>query len=261
MKEPSLYDFTDYRDFLKEWFQYKKSTSDYWSYGLWSKKLGLKSTSTLTMIIHKQRHMGKKMIPKFINFFKLNEKEASYLEEIIKISKATKGDPNLTVLLLEQNAVSKKTNESRDLIFDWSAYALREMSNLKDFNHKIDWYEKRLLNTLGKNKVKSVLSKLKENEFIDNKGNPTSKIQPKKELNLEDAKIYHEELMELSAQSVELPFENRALHASTLSIQKDKLKEAKKLIRDFQIKFSELVEEVPGDEVYQLNIQFFPLTK
>lgn len=36
---------------------------------------------------------------------------------------------------------------------------------------------------------------------------------------------------------------------------------AKEMIREFKNKFEKIMEEEDGDQVYQIQVQFFPLTK
>jgi uncharacterized protein (TIGR02147 family) len=274
-KAPSIFNYDDYRDFLGDYYVFKKATADYWSYGLWIRKLGLKSVSALTMIVKKQRHMGPNMIPKFLEFFQFPEEEEQHFLEMIRLIKASKGDPKLLVLLKNRQSngqqqkqktkVIEKIGEGldphRQLVFQWGSYAVREMSGLKDFKADPDWISKRLNGKLDKRASESFLSRLKSEGLIDTSGKATSKvIRPEGDFSKNEPQKYHRELMQLSAGAVELPIELRALHASTLAINSKKLKEAKELIREFQVRFSSLVEAVPGDEVYQLNMQFFPLT-
>ena len=50
--------------------------------------------------------------------------------------------------------------------------------------------------------------------------------------------------------------------AATIAIRSDQVPELKKAIREFQNRVLDLVAPVrDGDAVYQLNIQFFPVTR
>ena len=56
------------------------------------------------------------------------------------------------------------------------------------------------------------------------------------------------------------PIDRRDYSAITMAINPHKMEEAKSLIKKFRRKLSMLVEEGDMTEVYNLNIQFFPLT-
>jgi len=65
----------------------------------------------------------------------------------------------------------------------------------------------------------------------------------------------------LGQQSIrKIPLKQREVTSVTLNMNPEKMIQAKELIREFRIKFTELIEENPGTETYQFNIQFFPLT-
>lgn len=58
--------------------------------------------------------------------------------------------------------------------------------------------------------------------------------------------------------------DERDYTSQTLAISRDKLVEAKELIRDFGNQFAALMDDDSGgekDDVYKINIQFFPLTR
>jgi uncharacterized protein (TIGR02147 family) len=72
----------------------------------------------------------------------------------------------------------------------------------------------------------------------------------------------HQQNLELAARSLEEDsVEVRDVTSMTMSIDPSKLKEAKRMIRDFQDRVSELLESGEKSEVYKINIQLFPLTR
>ena len=271
-KKLNIFDYSDYREFLRDFFEMKKRVNPSWSYGLWSSKLGLNSISSITMVINGQRHAGKKIQKSLIDFFKFNEKEIYFFEELIKIAKSTKSDPNLTILMLEQNSELKelreKNTEKIDLFFNWKAHCIKELTQLKDFFPSGSWIEQRTNFLIKKEEAKELLDALIKEGFLEKtflNGKeiiaPSSSIIPTKEVTKEGAHAYHKGLMENSFDAIKSEKDKRSLHATTLSLTEDTIPKAKEIIREFQIKFSEEIESSPADEVYQLNIQFFPLTK
>lgn len=271
-KKLNIFDYSDYREFLRDFFEMKKRVNPSWSYGLWSSKLGLNSISSITMVINGQRHAGKKIQKSLIDFFKFDAKESYYFEELVKIAKSTKSDPNLTILMLEQNDELKQLREkntpSIDLFFNWKAHCVKELTQLKDFFPTGTWIEIKTAGLIKKEEASELLDALLEKKFLIKEFRDgkevivaASSIQPTKEVTLNGAHAYHKGLMENSFEAIKTDKDKRSLHATTLSLTTESIPKAKELIREFQIQFSEDIESSPGDEVYQLNIQFFPLTK
>lgn len=257
---PNIYTFQDYRDFLQAWFQYKKSNSEYWSYGLWSKKLGLKTTSALTMVIKKDRHAGPKMVDKFIQYFEFSLDSEKYFIELVRLNKMTKSDPKLLVMLTGNKGSNQST--SGDLVFQWLAYTIREMSHLEGFKPEWDYILSRLRPKVEISQIQELLEKLVQKEILTNEYKVTNKvIAPEGSIEPEEVKSYHNSIMELAKEALPVPAEERIFTSSTISIAKKDIDKAKKLVRDFQVEFGKLMESVPGDEVYLFNMQLFPLTK
>ncbi len=257
---PNIYDFQDYRDFLKAWFDYKKGTSDYWSYGLWARKLGLKTTSALTMVIKKDRHAGPKMVEKFLDYFELSSDSENYFKELVRLNKLTKDDPKLLVMLTENSGSEQSTKG--DLVFQWLAYTIREMTHLKDFKPEWDFILSRLRPHVEISQIQDLLEKLVQKEILTSDYKVTNKvIAPEGAINPKEVQSYHDSLMELTKMALPVSPKERIFTSSTISIAKSDIEKAQKLIRDFQVEFGKLNESKPGDEVYLFNMQFFPLTK
>jgi uncharacterized protein (TIGR02147 family) len=257
---PNIYDFQDYRDFLKAWFDYKKSTSDYWSYGLWARKLGLKTTSALTMVIKKDRHAGPKMVEKFISYFELGTDAENYFKELVRLNKVTKNDPKLLVMLTGNQGSSQSTKG--DLVFQWLAFAIREMSHLEDFKPEWDYILSRLRPHVEIPQVQLLLEKLVQRGILTSDYKVTNKvIAPEGEVNPTEVKNYHDSIMELAKEALPISPTKRTFTSSTISIASKDIEKAQKMIRDFQVEFGKQMEAKPGDDIYLFNMQFFPLTK
>ena len=49
--EKDVIRYSDYRAFLLDFAQWKKAKTPNWSYGIWAKRLGLKTTSSITKVL------------------------------------------------------------------------------------------------------------------------------------------------------------------------------------------------------------------
>ncbi len=78
----------------------------------------------------------------------------------------------------------------------------------------------------------------------------------------EGIKRFNEQLISHAKDAVRLiPVEEREITASTFTIKVSNVPRAKEMIRKFKQKFCRLLEEEGGEQTYQINVQFFPLTK
>ncbi len=71
----------------------------------------------------------------------------------------------------------------------------------------------------------------------------------------------HEETLRMGVDKINsVPVELRDFSSATLAIDLEKLPEAKNIIREFRMKMRSLLESGNKTDVYQLAIQFYPLT-
>jgi len=87
--KPSIFDFTDYSDFLNSYVQsYGKYSHGPYNLKNWAQRLGYKSPSSLAMVLNKQRLPTLRMVGSFIS---LNLRR-SILSCSLKLSERKRGD-------------------------------------------------------------------------------------------------------------------------------------------------------------------------
>ena len=99
--KPEILKYKDFRKYLREFYQYKKSVNSQWSYGAWARVLGISSSSTISMILSGQRNPSDKLLNSFIENCGLNNEETQYFANLVKIQSKIK-DPSLSVILVDE---------------------------------------------------------------------------------------------------------------------------------------------------------------
>jgi uncharacterized protein (TIGR02147 family) len=74
---------------------------------------------------------------------------------------------------------------------------------------------------------------------------------------------YHQQMLEKAIEGLELPVEEREYNGLTAGVPKSLIPEIKQKIRKFRKELNEYLDSYEGEseDVYQVNIQFFPLTR
>ena len=265
--------YGDYRDYLSAYFTLKKASNPSFSYGQWSKRLGLKGTSSLTKVIQGEREPGPVITEKIGKYFDFDATEMSYFSDLIRLSKL-KDDPRLRMMVMEKmgrefpDAKLKVIDDkSSQIISDWFCLTIREMVRLQDFQEDLSWIQKRLLFPVEVPDIELAIKNLLHQGFIkrDRSGTLVTSaglLHTTNDVSSKAIKQYHSQMLDnakLALKDVDVSL--REFSAETLTISTQKIPVAKELIRDFKAKFARLLEEQSGDETYQLQIQFFPLTK
>lgn len=269
----SIFNYSDYKVFLRNYAQLAKSKNPSWSFGAWAQRLNLASTSAITMIVNGDRHPSLDVGQRLCSYFKFNEKEKSFFLDLVRLQKV-KNDPELSYLILKNltsnHPLRKFTTlkaETFDAISSWAHYAVREMTTLPDFSNDPDWIKERLCFPVGKKQIEKAILDLAANGLISKDKNnvwrsTNHQITTTDDVAQEAIVQYHEQVAELAKLAVrQFDTVEREFGALTLNIKPKDMKKIKEFIRKFQDEFLKNFESSAGEETYQLELGFFPLTR
>ena len=273
METKAIFNYTDFRTFLRVHAEEKRKTSPNWSLGVWTKQLGFTSTAVLTNILNGKRNPGKNLEQKFLHYFKFNQNEKAYFQDLVRLKKVSY-DSRLSVALMEKMGKSNP-NGSFELLDDrtfsviskWFYYAIREMIQLSHFREDISWIQKNLEFKVTEKEIKKAIADLLELGLIYRDQNGRLKttqktIKTSNDIASEAIKRFHEQMLENSKTALRnIDVLERDITGRTFNIDEKNLPKLKQCIQEFRDKVCELFEESPGTRTYQLNIQLLPLTK
>ncbi|MCC7405624.1 MAG: DUF4423 domain-containing protein [Bdellovibrionales bacterium] len=267
--------YHNYREFLNDHVAEMKRRHRGWSLNRWQRQLGLKSSGTLSMVLSGQRQLGEKLTQSLIRYFKFNQEQARFFERLVMLQKRQE-DPKLRLFLTahkpandpegELKPTHSQVEQVQRLLLDRFTHILREILSLRDFVPNPEWIARRLRRGPTAEVVREHLRQLQDAKLVSQSGeNSWQAVPTALQLPQPDAALlaqFHRQVLEDSARCLgEVPEAERAFHVSYLNVRRDQLPLAKKMLRQFQVEFSRLFAEPPGDEVYQLSLQFVPITQ
>lgn len=265
--------YKDYREFLQAHLQQKRAENPAWSYSVWARQLGLRSSSTLIMILNGQRNPGRALVRDLAKYFQMNSEEEQYFTDLVRLTKARtdvelslsvlkqleERNPNRGFQLLDENAFNAIAN--------WYFLAIREMIQLPNFQEDAEWISAQLRFPVQKEKIAAAISimlrmKLLERDPSGKLVSTSAHLDTKTDIYNRGLKKFHEETLEnaKTAISTQEP-KIREISGGCFAIRRGAIARAKEMIRGFQVQLCNELEAKDGDEVYQLEIAFFPLTK
>lgn len=267
----SVFDYTNFRDYLRDYYTYYSNHTSYFSYRYFSNKAGFKSHNVLKQAINGERNIGKKSIHKFSLALSLNENESNYFETLVNFNQSTndneKQDYFKELTRYREGAKTRNLTELQFRFFtEWYHPAVRELitcgcKSAEDIAIKI-------APPVGRRKVQDSLDLMCELELIEidenGKYTQTDKtISTTPELKSLTVRKHNQAMIELAKRSiVDHPRESREVSGMTLGISREQFNSLKIKIQKFK---EELLQDVitdssPSELVYQLNFQLFPLT-
>lgn len=215
------------------------------------------SPASLSEFLNGKRVLSPKMLLKLADRLCLPPEDFSVLND--KINRDKKG-------LTHTPESSRKTiqlqNDQYYLVADWHYYAILCLAETKEFTGDSDWIAKRLKTT--KKKVAESMERLLRLGLLEytQDGNLTYhdiELSTTEDIPNTSLKKRHSENLEAARESL---FTDdvmlRDFSFATLAIDPAKLPEAKKMIREFQDKLYDFLEEGDKKEVYEICMQIFP---
>lgn len=88
-KNASLFKYESHLDFLRDHFLIKTAENPRFTYGAWSRRLGLSNTASLTRWLSGDRKLGAKGEKFLGDYFQFTSKEKEYFSTLIRIQKET----------------------------------------------------------------------------------------------------------------------------------------------------------------------------
>ena len=270
--EPDVLQYTNYRVYLRDYYEFKKKTVPAFSLRFFAEKAGLSSHAHLKLTIDGKRNITKNTVVKLIHGLGLDGQRAAYFESLVFFNQAqTDADKQVYYAqLLKASPRSKlhKMDAAQFRIFrDWHHSAILEMVALKDFRPIPDWISKRLGGLITPVQVTESLKLLVELGLLVKTANGYRQRDPliTTDDEVQDlmVKMYHLQMLKLSADMLStLPGPQRDVSALTFSIKREDFPNLKKhlqLMRKELLDFSAKAGE--GEDVVQINIQLYPLTR
>lgn len=273
MKKPDIREYKNYRQFLAEMYEFFKETTPYFSYRYFSKVAGFSSPNVLKLVIDGKRSLTGKSIEQFIKALKLNKEESQVFRNLVYLNQAK----NLEEKKFYSEQIIKSNFFQRlhplkeielDYYSHWYHIVIRELVGTKDFKEDPEWIAQRLEPNITIKEAREALKTLEKLNLIS-RDEDGKLIQSNRFISTGDevsstlVKQFHEEMMKKAVESM-LRFskEERDISSLSLSLSAKGKEDVKNLIQDFRKQLLTIAEQdLETDEVYQVNFQFFPLTK
>lgn len=274
MKTLKIYDYTDYRRFLKESLDAYKQENTNVSYRGFNRKLGFKSSGALKLIIDGKRSLASDGIYKITKGLKLTEAEARYLNSMVQMNNAGNHEQKdfhfREMLSIRPKSRPKTIEQSLYKVFGkWYYVALLEVVRLADFQNDPKWIAKKMVPQVNPREVKKAIADLieigllKKDELgrlvrIDNVLATPDEVRSVSVLN------FHNEMIDVARKALnETAANERDFSTLTISIAEEDFAKLKSMVQEFRKKVHAELEtdDKRRNTVAHINFQLFKLTK
>jgi uncharacterized protein (TIGR02147 family) len=271
--KPKLYDYLDYRGFLRAYYVHQKSTKRTFSFRAFSRRAKLKSPNYLKLVMEGERNLSSEMAARFAEALGLDAEESTYFVNLVAFNQATTvRERNVHYRVLTG---SRRYRQARRLELAQAAYhstwylpAIRELAAREDFRNDPAWIGRTLKPQITANEARQAIATLLAIGLLeeDEEGQLSQSDQlvttgpETRSLHIAN---YHHMMLQRAIESIDLvPSHERDISSLTLCLSANGLRRLKTRIQSFRRELLELsLLEGNPEQVVQLNFQLFPLSR
>jgi uncharacterized protein (TIGR02147 family) len=267
----SVYDYSDYRQYLKDYYEQHKALNPSFSYRYLSQKAGINSAPFYKFIIEGKRNLTKSTILKTCVGLKLSDQEAEYFENLVFFNQGkTLSEKNYYFERLIESQRHRNVVKIREDQFEyfaqWYHCVIREAVCMIDFEDDYARLAKYLYPPItSKEAAKSVklLLKLGFLKKVDGRYYQSDPVLSTG-YGLVSHQIVNFQIMMLHkaiAAFEQCKQEERLTSATTIAVSGETYAKMVKKLRTVRSELLELSRnDTDAQRVYELTINLFPLT-
>jgi uncharacterized protein (TIGR02147 family) len=267
-----IYQYSDYRKYLKELLEEKKKENRQFSHRAVLQKMGISSTGFLANVLSGRKNLTPSQMQKLSSILKLKAGESRYFECLVLFNQARSlEDKNAQMKRMVANQKIETKTLSRkhlNLFSKWHYVVVREMLYFHRLKDDYRTAARMLQPAITAEELEKAVKELEALDFVvkDAEGVYRQKdvaVTTGNEIRSLQVANFQMETMELAKAALDrLPMAERDISCMTLTLSQNSFEQVKAEIQAFRKRLSAIaVADEQADQVFQANIQFFPVTK
>jgi uncharacterized protein (TIGR02147 family) len=272
MSNVDIYSYQDFRSFLKDYYHSRRRTDRKFSIRFFARRAGLRSQNYLKVVMDGRRSLTMRNVPKFVKGLGLDHAQAEYFEALVHLNQARdviEHRQYLNRVLHLQKKKAALTLDSNQLEFftSWHHTVIFEMLCQENFQENPEIISRRLRGKVTPTQVKESLELMEKIGVIkrDESGvllPVASQIASPENVPVEQLRKLHDSFLEQASQALHFDKpQDREIRTLTIALTEEQVPLFRAKLKEFQRELNSYFSSGKGTSVYQLNMQFFKLTK
>lgn len=267
----NVFEFEDYRCFLKLTVEYCRQAYIDFSYRNFAKRAGFSSPNFLLLLINGERNISQDASEKITNAFGLNKAQTQFFKKLVLFNQSqvsaerAQYAKELAKARVEQN-IHLLSAEKFEYFSSWKNIVIRELI-VKNPGLCADRICKLIVPTLKRTEVQSSIELMCRLSLLENFENGFRSTE--NNITTGDSFVstavveYHRQNLELSNSALDrFNKDERYITATTVGLSEDSLALVKEKVNQLRREILVLSEiDQSADKIHQVNIQIFPLTQ
>jgi uncharacterized protein (TIGR02147 family) len=266
-----VFEYFDFRKYLIDFLQEKKSTGAPWSHRYIQKKIGVSSSGYLSNVLSGKKNISMEHVYSLCSLMTLPKNECQYFQYLVQYNQAqsVKEREVFFKILKELSVGNVKTlGESELHLFShWYYVAILELVECLECPSEAKYLNMLLNPSPGFEQVQEALERLVSWGFIEEKKGKLLRKHPLvstgDDILSGDVSGFQKETIDLAREAIDrFALLERDISCLTLNVSAPTFETIKNEVRQFRKKLMSLSEEDnESDRVIQCNFQIFPLSR
>ncbi len=269
METFSPFDFLDYREYLLAYFDRRKAESPWYSYKVFGEGVGL-DQSQVFRILQKQLHVSKKALPRFLDYLKLQGREAEYFSKLVELGRSRRESETrrlfAEVLALRGSGSRQLQKAQFELYSQWYSSVIRTLLGFVRIRDDYEALGKMVSPPISAEQAKKSVFLLEKLGLVRRDAEGFWSLTDLK-LTTGDAyqskrvRAYQSESMRLAMQSLELhEKELRDINVINMALDAEAFRDCLAILNTAREEIRARIEKVENpDRVMRLVSAFFPV--
>ncbi len=276
VKPFSLFEFKTTIAVLEGYVAYRRAETPQFSLNSWTKRLGFSTSGILVNVLKGRRKIPMKIVPKFSDTMGLTGIERDYFSALVaRDHVVSKGGVELERCESKIRAILHKltthtvSGDEVDRFAKLGTLAVKEMIGILGQDATPERVRAGLRLKLSKDEVEQIVEDLVSLGFVTRTNEGVLQliemdgVETTDNVSSQAIRQFHRASLINAAETLDsVPIDRRYFASYALPVRKDSMKEAQNAIdtfvHDFVARF--VAENATGDSVYQMNVNFVPLS-
>jgi uncharacterized protein (TIGR02147 family) len=270
----SLFEYLDYREYLKDYYAGRKADNASFSYRYFSDLIGFKTKDFIFRVIRGQKNLSKKSVNKISAAIGLGKRETSYFEDLVLFNQAKTHDEreryhkrldSIVKVVRHHGCPALIRHDQYQLFAQWYHLAVRSLIDVCEFNGDYAWLARAVYPAISPSQAKKSVALLEKLGFVYRDGAGIFRITDKaittgEKVERNALHSFYLACMKHAGESFdEVPRERRNISGITLGISEKSYKLITEKIQAFRREIGEIADnDNAADRVYQMNFLLFP---
>jgi uncharacterized protein (TIGR02147 family) len=267
----SVFDYSNYREFIKDYYKQHKTNNPSFSYRYLSQKAGINSAPFYKFIIEGKRNLTKGTILRTCVALRLNDREAEYFENLVFFNQAkTVAEKNhFFERLVEKQrhrSVTKIREDQFEYFSEWYHCIVRELACMLDFKDDFAKLAKCLHPAITPREAAKSVKLLLSMGFLKKVNGRYHQTEPllSTGYGLTSHQIINFQIMMLhkAVEAFDRCKQNERLtSATTIAVSHPTFEKMVEKLRSMRAELMDMARnDAHADSVYELTINLFPMT-